>query len=180
MGRTHTLLRVAVVGSLLAMVGCVEKSVKGNASVYGFSWWVGPAVLLVGLLAVPLGWVLRRVSRRLLVVGLIVGPVLLLLVAPGMFFDGVTVDDRHFEGRYGFWFAPTKFDVAYADTDHINLVTWQERTRRGGTRTKQRLDCVARSGGTTTIQLGDLLKRARDEMLDRASAVGVRIFEKNE
>jgi hypothetical protein len=173
-------MRVAVIACLLLLGGCVDRTVKGNASVYGFSWWVGTLVVLGGLFAVPLGWGLRRFSRRLMLLGLVMGPVLLLLVGPAMFLDGVTVDDRHFAGRYGIWLSPTKFDVAYADLDHINVVTWEERTRRGGTRTKQRLDCVGKAGGTTTIQLGNLLQHARDEMLERAHEAGVRIFEREE
>jgi hypothetical protein len=181
MGRTLTCLRVVAIACLLGVGGCVDRTVKGNnVAEYGFSWWVGTLVVLGGLLAMPLGWVLRRSSRRLMVVGLVLGPVLLLLIGPPMFLDGVTVDDRHFEGRYGVWFSPTRFNVAYADLDHINVVTWQERSRRGGTRTKQRLDCVGKAGGTTTIQLGDLLKYARNEMLDRAHAAGVRVFEREE
>jgi hypothetical protein len=180
MGRRHKLMRVAAIACLLGVSGCVDRTVRGNAAVYSFSWWVGTLVVLGGLLAIPLGWGLRRRSGRLMVLGLVMGPVLLLLVAPAMFLDGVTVDDRHFAGRYGVWLNPLKFDVAYADLDHINVVTWEERTRRGGRRTKQRLDCVGKAGGTTTIQLGDLLKHARDEMLERAHAAGVRVFERQE
>jgi len=173
-------MRVAVIACLLSLGGCVDRTVEGNAAVYSFSWWVGALVVLVGLLALPLGWGLRRRSGRLMVLGLIFGPVLLLLVGPPMFLDEVRVDDRHFEGRYGVWFNPTRFNVAYADLDHVNVVTWQERTRRGGRRTKQRLDCVGKAGATTTIPLGDLLKHARDEVLERAHAAGVRVFETSE
>jgi hypothetical protein len=169
-------LRAAALSLLVVtLTGCVDRTVSGDTTTYSFALWVIATVALVGLAAAPLGWVFRRASKRWLVIGLIATPVVLLFLWPSLLLDKVRIDSNHFEGRYGLWFKPTTFDVRYADLDHIDLVTYEERGRRGRKNTKQRLECVSKSGHTTKVALGDLLKHSRDEVLIRATAAGVPI-----
>ena len=162
------------------MSGCVDREVKGDAVEFSFEGWVGMTVLLVGLAAAPIGLMLRESWKKGMWVGLVMSPVLLLGVMPSMFLDYAKVDSQHFEGRYGIWFAPTKFDVKYADLNHIDHVTYETRGRRGRKSTKYRLDCVTKSGQVQKVSLGDMMKEARDDILERASAAGVAVRDVDE
>ena len=173
--RIGALRAAALTFLLVTLTGCVDRSVSGDTSTYSFTFGAIIGVFFAGIGAAPLGWMLRGASRRIMVVGLIASPVILVLLWPPLFLDKVKVDSNHFEGRYGLWWSPTKFDVKYADLDHIDRVIYEERGRKGRKSTKQRLECVSKNGRTTTIQLGNLLERSRDEMLERANTAGVRI-----
>lgn len=159
------------------MSGCVEREVKGDVVEISFADWVPITVLLVGLAAAPIGIMLRQSWKKGMWLGLIMSPVLLFLVLPSMFLDYARIDSQHFEGRYGIWFAPTKFDLRYADLSHIDYVIFEQRGRRGRKSTKYRLDCVSKSGQVQKVSLGDMLKEARDDILARAAAAGVAVRE---
>ena len=163
------------------LTGCYERTTKPDGTaVYSATTWAILTAVVCGLVAAPVGYALRGVSRRILWIGVIASPLLILLLVPSLLLDHATVDAQHFEGRYGFWFAPTRYNLRYADLDHIDVVSWEERKRRGGTRTKQRLECVSKSGQTTTVQVGDLVRHARDEILENALAQRVRVSERHE
>src|SRR5215216_4888232 len=122
--------------ALCFVTGCYERTTKTDGTaVYSATASAILAAVVCGLVAAPIGYALRGVSRRILWLGLIATPVLILFLVPSLVLDHATVDAQHFEGRYGFWFAPTRYDLRYADLDHIDLVSWEERKRRGGTRT---------------------------------------------
>jgi hypothetical protein len=166
---------------LCFVTGCYERTTQSDGTaVHSAKLGAIFGAVVCGVLAAPIGYALRGVSRRFLWVGLLATPLLILFLVPSLVLDHATVDAEHFEGRYGFWFAPTRYNVRYADLDHIDLVSWEERKRRGGTRTKQRLDCVSKSGATTTVQVGDLVRHARDEILDNAVARGVKVYERTQ
>jgi hypothetical protein len=165
---------------MLLLGGCVDKKVSGDVTSYSFSLWVPLVVLLIGLAAAPLGFLLRNQWQRGAWLGFILAPILLLFVVPGLFLDYCKVDSRHFEGRYGFWFAPSKFDIRYGDLNSIHHVIWTERGRRGRRTTKERFDCALKSGEAKTVQLGDMMKHARDEIAERANAAGVKVTETDE
>ena len=162
------------------MSGCFDREVKGDAVEFSYSSWVPITVLLVGLAAAPVGLMLRESWKKGMWLGLIMSPVLLLGVLPSMFLDYAKVDSEHFEGRYGIWFTPTKFDVKYSDLSRIDHVTYQTRGRRGRKNTNFRLDCVSKSGQVQKVSLGDMLKHAREDILERASAAGVAVREVDE
>ncbi len=76
-------LRAAVVAALMLVVfsGCYEMVTHGSESIYRFAWWVGPAVIVGGILAVPLGWLLRKRIARWGFGLMIMGPVALVFIA---------------------------------------------------------------------------------------------------
>lgn len=160
-------LGLAVVALMLS--GCVEKTEEAGRSTYGFAGWVIALVIIGGLVSVPLGWVVRRLSERWGWVLMIVGPIALVIVAPALFLDRVVVDNQHFEARYGFWFAPTTHDLTYADVRSMTVVAVPG--RRG--QTKYELHCALRNGGETVVHVGDLVRYAVPEILTRARAAGV-------
>jgi hypothetical protein len=166
---------------LLALTagGCVDRNVDGDHVTYAFSWWVWASVLVGALVAFPLGLVLRRRSGRYGWALLILAPLGLFVLWPALILDRVKVDSEHFEARYGIWVSPNRHDLRFDDVQQIRLVTYEERTRRGK-RTKQKLVCTTRDGRAVTVHLGDLVKRAAPEILDRAEARGVPIAEVRE
>jgi hypothetical protein len=156
--------------------GCVDRSVSGDQITYDYSWWVPVTVLLGSLVAFPLGLLLRKRSGRAGVGLMILSPVLAILVFPAMLMDKVKVDSQHFETHYGLWFAPSRHNVRFDDLVEMRLVTYEERTRRGGRRTKQKLVCVHKSAAPQdTVHLGDLVRQAAPEIMDRAQAQGVAV-----
>jgi hypothetical protein len=155
-----------VILTILFASGCYEQSVRGDQSVYGFAWWVGVGVIVGSLIAVPLGWVIRRWSGRWSFVLIVMGPLLLVFVAPAMFLDKVVVDREHFEARYGFWFSPTRHNLRFDDMRELRYVETRDRKNR----VKYELHCVMKAGDTRVVHVGDLVQFAVPEILERAKA----------
>jgi hypothetical protein len=177
---TSKLARGAALAALLFLTGCVDKTVSGDTATFSFAFWAIALVFVIGLAAAPLGWMMRRTSMRFTIIGIIAAPVLLVIFLPGLIMHKVKVDSNHFEGRSGIWISPTVFNIRYADLDHIDVVTYETRGRRGRITTKQRLEIVSKRGGTTTLQADDLMKQAGQEIIKRANAAGVRVQDRNE
>jgi hypothetical protein len=155
--------------ALLTTSGCYERVARGDQSVYQFAWWMGPAVIAGGILGVPAGWFLRRVNERWGFVLMVLGPVLLILVAPAMFSDRVVVDPDHFEARYGIWFRPSVHSIRFDDLREIRYV--KVKGARG--RTDYQLNCITKAGETRVVHAGDLVRNTVPEILARAKAKGV-------
>jgi hypothetical protein len=177
-GATEAWLRQRVAAalallSLVAMSGCYERVTAGDQSVYRFAWWTGPLLIVSGILSMPAGWYLRRVSQRFCFVLMCMGPFLLFLIAPAMYSDRVVVDGEHFAARYGIWFSPHEHSVRYDDLREIGIVG--TRDRRG--RTKYVLRCTTKAGETQVIPTGDLVRNTVPEILERARAKGVNVVD---
>jgi hypothetical protein len=167
---------VLILVGLLALCfvsGCYERVSLGNQSLYHFAWWLGPAVIAAGILAVPIGWFVRKQNGRWGFVLMVMGPVLLIIAAPAMYSDRVLIDEEHFETRYGFWFSPTVQNIRFDDLQAIRYVA--VRARRG--RTNYELRCTRKSGGEATVHAGDLVKNAVPEILTRAKAKGIVVLD---
>jgi len=155
--------------ALCFLTGCYEQTVRGDESVYRFAWWLGPVIITVGLLGVPVGWLLRQWNPKLGFVVMVLAPILLIIVAPSMYSDRVVVDGRHFEARYGFWFSPSVHVVPFDDLTAIRYVAKED--HRG--RVTYRIHCVHKTGSTTEVSAGDLVRNAVPEILDRARVRGI-------
>ena len=175
--RNSTRAGFVLTASLLALTaaGCVDRDVNGDQVAYGYSWWVPVVVLLVALVALPLGLLTVRRSARFGWAMFILAPVLAVFVFPMMILDYVKVDSDHFEARYGFWVAPSRPNVRFDDLTELRHVTWKERGRRGRMTTKHKLLCVHKGGTQESVRLGELLKRAEPDIAARAQAKGVAI-----
>ena len=112
---------------LTAVSGCYDKSVNGDASVYKFESWVGIAVIAAGLMGMAIGFLLRKWSLRYTIVLMGMGPLLILIIAPTMYLDKTLVDANHFEGRYGLWFDPRRFNLSYDELRSIHYLEVEER-----------------------------------------------------
>ena len=174
-------LAAAMTVVLFLAGGCVDRSVSGDQTTYDYAWWVPVVVLLGSLVAFPVGLLIRKRAGRIGIGLMILSPVLAVLVFPAMLLDKVKIDSQHFETHYGFWFAPSKHNVRFADLVEMRLVTYQERTRRGGRRTKQKLLCIHKDAAPQeTVHLGDLVRHAAPEIMDRAQARGVAVTSTNQ
>ena len=164
--------RITAIIVLLAfclIAGCYERTADGNTAIYRFAWWIGPAVIVGTILSVPIGWVLRKAIPKWGFGLMILGPVLLVLVAPAMYSDYVLIDDEHFEARYGFWFSPSVQSLRFRDLRKIQYVGVPG--SRG--RTNYEMHCVTTTGQTTVVPAGDLVRQTVPEILTRAKARGV-------
>src|SRR5215217_4903661 len=172
----HARLAAALAFVLFAAGGCVDRDVSGDQVTYDYSWWVPVVVLLGSLVALPTGLLLRKRSGRFGVILMVAAPLLALIVFPAMLLDKVKIDSQHFETRDGFWLVPTKHNVRFDDLAEMRLVSYEVRTRRGGRQTKQKLVCVHKdSAPQDTVQLGNLVRHAAQDILDRAQAHGVTV-----
>lgn len=156
---THILPFITLIGALLLSTGCVKESVDGTTFRYTFESWVSLGALAGGIVAIPLGLVLRNKIARLGWALIIGGPVLLILLVPGLFRDEVVVTLEGFQLRTGIWFCPTNHDVSFADVSGITIDQYATRGRRG--RRGNNMDLLIRNstGGTERVPVGDLMKR---------------------
>jgi hypothetical protein len=169
-GKCGALLLAAL--TLCLVAGCYERVSRGNESLYRFVWWLGPVVIAGGILGVPIGWLLRKWTPKWGFVLMFIAPVLLVIVAPAMYSDRVLIDDEHFEVRYGFWFAPSVFDLRFEDLSEIRYVVVHD--ARG--RASYELHCLTNTGEVVVVHAGDLVRNTVPEILARAKARGVRVI----
>src|SRR5688500_16396627 len=133
--------------------GCVDRTVKGDETTYGFAWWV-PLLTLVGaLVLLPLGLLTRKKSSRFGWAMILIAPALALVIFPTTLTDKVKVDSNHFQSADGVWFLSTKHDVKFDDLLELRHVTYEERGRRGRKRTKHRFMCLHKGGATENVQI---------------------------
>lgn len=160
---------------LLCAAGCTERTVEGSRTTWTMQQQWGILILVGSLatLAVGLGLVFLWKHSGGWVLVVIGG--LVAAVVPGMLLYGrVLVDDDHLEANYGFWFAPTRHDIRFADVRELNVGSQEVRGRRGTVRHQATLQYTLADGRTGEVT-GDLLRAAMDEILERARKQGVRI-----
>lgn len=148
-------LLLLLVGSA---TGCIDEKVSESSVSYTFSWWVPVATFAVGVVLLPAGWLLRKTRYGWLM--LVGGPLLLIVFGPGALQDQVTVDANHFTLHTGFWFSPTRFDVAFSDIERIERTSETRRGRRGRKTTSYFLDCHRKSGEMDHVPIGTLMEEA--------------------
>ena len=154
---------------LCLLAGCYERVTDGNQTIYRFASWLGPVIITIGVVCLPLGWFLRGWNSTWGWVLMIMGPLLVAFIAPAMYSDRVLIDDEHFEARYGAWFDPSVHNLRFQDLREIRYVGVAD--HRG--RTKHEMHCIAKTGQATVVHSGDLVKFTVPEILARAKARGV-------
>ncbi len=157
---------------LAGLSGCYDQTTNGDESTYSFALWVRVLVILAGIIFIPAGWAIRKDNARWGWMLLVMGPVLLVLIAPSLFTDRVRVTPQGFEATYGMWFSPNKVSVRFEDVTRMQIVG----TRGSRGRINYSLHCMTKSGQETVMALGDLTKNAVPEISDRAKEHGINIF----
>ncbi len=170
--RSKRCMTVCAAVLLICLVsGCYEHVTDGQKSLYQFAWWVGPLVIAGGILGIPIGWWIRKWNAKWGFVMMGMAPLLLVIVAPGMYTDRVLIDDEHFETRYGFWFDPSVHDIRFDNLREIRFVAVPG--SRG--RTNHEMRCTTKKGETTVVHAGDLVMPTVPEILARAEKRGVKV-----
>jgi len=170
------LLPLCVGMSLCLLSGCVSQKVDGDTTTFSFSLWVPllSAVACIG--GAAWGWVNRDGESRYPWAGLILGPIALVTIVPGLFLDRAVVTPQHFRLNTGFWFHPTRHEVQFQDVQRINLVVEESRGRRGRKNYNYYLDCYQRSGGMQHVPIGTLMQEgALEKVLEMAVQRGIPI-----
>ena len=157
----------------MSLAGCYQKVADQNGLTFSFAPWVSILVALAGLAAVPIGIVLF-LKRQFFwgIVLVIAGPLAAILLAPGLYLDYVTVNQRGFYSRHGLWFNPTVHDIRYDDLTQVR-VTVEERSTRRGKSYSYFFDCSFKNGQQERVPLGDIMREALPEIAEQFRTHGV-------
>lgn len=158
--------------AVLFISGCVQKETIDGQSVYSLETWVWVATALVSFVSIPIGIYSRTLNKWLRFAIMPLGPLLALLIVPGLALDRTVVSADHFATTHGFWFMPSYYSVRFADLRHLH-VTLTERQTRTGRRKDYTLRCLLKSGQTVNIPLGDVMRKAWPEIRARAIDAGI-------
>ncbi len=173
-GKIVRLLALGAVACLIS--GCTTETRDGDTTSFSFALWVPGLVILSGALVFLVGLLVRNKSSRWGWGLMIVGPFVLLVLAPGLFLDKATVNQDRFTLRTGIWFAPSNYEVHFPDLAQIELVE-EERTTRRGPKTSYFLLCHRKKGDSLKVHVGDLMKAgAADKILQTAKELGIPIL----
>ena len=173
----RALQSVLVLIVLASVSGCVKATESESEKLYAFEPYVFLIGLVGSLVAIPAGWFLRKKSGRLGGFGwtmLVVGPLLLVLIVPGLLTDFVKVDDNGFDLKTGFWFSPTRHTIDFNKVTSITLTDEVSFGRRGK-KVSYFLLCNQPAGPSVKVPVGDMMKYALDDILLRASVHGVTV-----
>jgi hypothetical protein len=151
--------------------GCTKRVAEGDTVTHSFAWWVPVSVFVGGLVAAPAGWSILRKSNRWGWGLLILSPVAVLVFFPGLLTDNLTIDAKQLSLKTDFWFMPTRHELRFDDVANSDLTAQKRRTRRGS-RTSYTLECRLKSGATQTVPVGDLMKAALPDVVDRLRSRG--------
>jgi hypothetical protein len=141
---------------LLCVAGCVTQSTSGDETTVRYSWWLPVTIFLAGLAVIPVGAVLRRHTARLGWGLLIGGPVAAIVFAPMLAFESVTVNDRGFAVRSGFFGRTAAQDVSFIGMRQIQIM--EEMTTGRGARMIDVLVCQPESGEAIRLPLNNDVK----------------------
>ena len=150
------LVRAGLLGlPLLLLTGCVHQTTVGDASTFGYDLWVPAAALVGGLLAAPLGWVLRQRSARLGWMLLIAGPLAAFGLAPSLFADRVILNPDHFAVHTGIWGMTSVHEVKFDNLQSMKLTSEVSTGRRGRKKTDYYFTCLMKSGETLKVPMSN-------------------------
>lgn len=176
------LLSTSAVLVMLSISGCVKATEDGSGTVYTFERYVFELVLLAAFAAALIGWVLQRRGGRIGAYGwstLAFGFVLLVVLAPALWSDYIRVDAQGFELKTGLWFSPTHHMIDFNKLTSIAL-TDEIRSGRNGKRTNYFLVCEQHAGPSEKVPVGDMMKKALDDILQRANEHGVIVMDQQD
>src|SRR5438045_2420870 len=173
--RSRSLLFAAVAAASFALAGCVDQSPQGSGTVYTFAWWALALQVVGGLAMIGVGvWQFRSSVWRSVII-IVAGVVIIAFIFPGMLRDRVVVDDDHFERVHGWLGESTTEGMQFAELKSITLVVETKQGGGGPTKVYSRL-WEKKAGGREQIAMGDLLKAARPQIVEKAQRKGVQLI----
>jgi hypothetical protein len=174
----RSILILIVFACLCFVSGCYARASEGNVATYRYARWVPPAVIAVGLLAIPLGLLLGKGSKTSMFVAIGITSIVLLTEAPLTYSNYVIIDDDHFETDIGLWFASTESKHRSVQFQDLKEIRYVETTYHYGRRptTNYDLHCIPKKGEPFVVQVsGGLVNNSLPEILYRAKAKGVKV-----
>jgi hypothetical protein len=147
-------LLFTLAAAVTALSGCVRESTVGQQHVFTYELWVPVSVLLAGIVAVPVGWVLRGWWARLGWGMLIMGPIAAIVVAPSLLRDRIAVDDHGFTMRTGIWGLTSVHEVSFENLRRVRAVA-EKGTGRGADYTHHFLMCEMKDGGLAKVPVNN-------------------------
>jgi hypothetical protein len=164
-----------LIAILLACAGCIQRTEHGDVSTYGFETWILVGTAVGGVVAAPVGWLLRKRIARLGYALLILGPLVVFLLVPTMWTDRVIVDSNHFE-RSSAMPGSSNQSIPFGEVLAMRYHSAVEKSGRRSSR-KYYLDVTRKDGQVQTITLGSLFQEAIKEIFRRAAAKGIKVSE---
>lgn len=154
------------------MAGCVAKSAsEGGVSVH-YGRWFPIAILVAGILVIPIGIVVRRISTRIGWLLIVAGPIAALAFAPSLLLERAFVDDQGFEVHSGIWGMTATEKVAFNAVKSFRIT--QEETGGRRSRLIEVLYFEMKSGPAVRFPLNNDVKiEAGKEIVTRASRLGI-------
>jgi len=160
---------------LFGTSGCVRESSDGETLTVSYQLWVPVSVLLGGLVAAPIGWILHKKSIRFGRSLLILGPLAAVFFAPSLFRDRAVLDDESFSLRTGIWGMTAVHEIEFDELNQVTI-TEEERRRRGRKSTNTYRFCSRKDGTNAKIPLNNQVsKSAAPILLERLAKFGVPI-----
>jgi len=137
---------------------------------YTFPLWIPVTAWAIAGTAILLALVFRK-TLVVLMVGLSVGALVGLLIAPAITIDRVVLDDEKLEQTTGFWWSPTVKGFHYDEVASVRIIKARGRKNREYEAWVVKL----RSGGTREIDPGDLWDMNRADIVQRLRDKGVEV-----
>ncbi len=175
-------LRTAIaVISILMLSGCVQHIENGKNETFQYEFWVPLVALLAGIVATPVGWILRNRAGRFAWALLIGGPLAAFLLAPSLYCDQVRVTDDSIHVQTGIWGMTAVHDVKLDDVQTLKIISETSTTRRGGKRTNYFFLCERKSGDPVKFPMNNAVARAAaSAMLERVTERGIPVVDQTE
>jgi hypothetical protein len=163
----------------LGMVsGCVREHTDGPVQSFTYEMWVPLSVFLGGIVAAPVGWLIRNASSRLGWGLLIIGPIAAIFFAPSLFFDRAVIDESKFSVRTGIWGMTSVYEVKFDELVSVSIVSEEVRGRRGSKRTNYFLLCQRGSGISEKIPVNNnVSEAAAPHFLKRVAERGIPVLD---
>jgi hypothetical protein len=176
---THLFAKNLLLGILLmGLSGCVKQTQEGNTQVFTYELWAPMIIFSLGFFfALPAGWLLLGIIKRLGWALMIIGPVASLIFAPSMLLDRATVDDQKFTLRTGIWGLNSEYVVNFGEIEKARFTVEKSYSRRR-TYTHHYLWCDKYSGSSVKISLDNpLVEAAKPYFLKKISNRGISVVD---
>ena len=131
--------------ALLFLCGCIDDRNVNGGRLISYQLWVPAGVMAVGLVAIPIGLILRR---KLAWAGwslMIIGPIAAIVMAPSLYRDRVEISDDRLFVRTGIWGLTAVHDVEFAKLKQIRITAEVVRDKNS-TRTNYFYNCDTAAG----------------------------------
>jgi len=134
--------------------------------------------LLIGVVAF---WFKRRNDRRGVVdyrphIGIGISAIFLVLMVPTMAHDRVVLTESELRRAKGFWFWPETEVISLKNVSSIEITDDVSRDFRGRVRHREVWVATYNNGTKAEIESGDLMKAAKNDIMERLRASGIRVY----